>query len=120
MAKKMKIDGKTYSISHLAWMIEEGKLKIEEMKTTPAAVLAAVKKMLKKTENEGETFYGSVKRETEKAVLFSVANYMGQESIGGMEIWLPKSKTQILLRANGPMDAVIIPSWLAKAKFAAA
>jgi len=64
--------------------------------------------------------YGRIKRETEKAVLMSVAPQIHgheQDLIG--DVWFPKSVCNILERALGPLDAIQAPAWLVRARQAA-
>jgi len=62
--------------------------------------------------------YGTIKRETAKAVLFLVRSGgdAQAESLVGKRIWCPRSVCNVQARGMGPMDVVGIPAWLVAKK----
>lgn len=125
MAKKIKIDGKTYNVSYLARMVEKRSTTLERM-DVPDRVKRSIERKLKKNKqeeaNEVFSLFGKIKRETEKAVLFSVfENWNGQEQallVG--EYWFPKSQAHVLEDVIGGADQIDVATWLIEKKRGAA
>ncbi len=66
----------------------------------------------KKKEEETFTFLGTIRRESEKAVLFEFEDADGV-LLG--EHWLPKSKIINLVASNNVGgDVIVIPGWIAR------
>jgi len=61
--------------------------------------------------------YGTVKRETDRAWLFSIK---GDHGCNGDcrfdQAWLPKKCCSLLERALGPLDGIKVPAWLIEAR----
>ena len=71
--------------------------------------------MVASSKPEPITLTGTIKRETDKAILFRIIAQDVQR-FGIEEAWFPKSQIQIYERAMGPCDQIEVPEWLVESK----
>jgi len=110
-------DGRTWSLQRVAQCLAVGQRTLRDGSFYPDDVVSRAKKFAEyQARDAGRpvnvSLTGRVKRETEKAVLFSGKAESG-ELISG---WFPKSQVTVMERSMAHLDQLVIPEWLYQKK----
>jgi len=112
-------NGKDYRIDYLAGIIAGG---AELDRRIPSDVAAAARKMSKtaaprKVANKNDvSLYGRLVRETDKAILFKIAENVPQNTGAVGEAWWPKTQVTVTDDVLAGLAMLEAPRWLADKK----
>lgn len=95
--------------------IEAGRTTLADVDAKNPSMATAVRKLQANTRREarsGESLYGEIVRESEKAVLFKIAEGVPQNAGQSGEAWWPKSQVTVADDALAQLAVLVAPAWL--------
>lgn len=69
-----------------------------------------------KRKSETRTIYGRIVKVTDRAVLFAQTTTHGEQSLAG-NVWWPLSQVELIERAMGPLDGLLVRETVLAEKF---
>ncbi len=114
-----KENGKEYNLDYLAGIIAGGATLNSRV---PTDIAAAARKLAKTTaprkvaSKSDAVFYGTVIRESDKAVFFKIAENVAQNVGASGEAWWPKSQVTVTDDVLAGLAMLEAPRWLADKK----